>query len=200
MLRVGKEKAALTKVTKAWGILAAPGPPFSCFSPLSLSCSGGGIAAWIRFCLNRFSWVSDVWRLCLVGSVYLRGAVDNRPEPWTRLRCSEVSLEQSSGAPCRTAWGAREQHKSAYMVLSLVDANQWICSQPTLRVSGTCLGWHCWRLLRHCNALQAFQGRWHPEMSWTVLRLARVTNLQQPEITTGWARVLVQVCTLPLWN
>ena len=34
----------------------------------------------------------------------------------------------------------------------------------------------------YCNALQVFQGRWHPEMSWTVLRLARLTNLQQPEL------------------
>ena len=27
----------------------------------------------------------------------------------------------SSGAPCRTAWSAREQHKTAYMVRHLVD-------------------------------------------------------------------------------
>ena len=34
----------------------------------------------------------------------------------------------------------------------------------------------------YCNALQVFQGRWHPEMSWTVLRLARIANLQQVEL------------------
>ena len=32
-----------------------------------------------------------------------------------------VSLVHSSHAPCRTAWGAREQHKTAYMVRQFVD-------------------------------------------------------------------------------
>ena len=28
---------------------------------------------------------------------------------------------QSGGAPCRPSWGAREQHKTAYMVRQLAD-------------------------------------------------------------------------------
>ena len=93
-----------------------------------------------------------------------------------------VPLEQSSGAPCRTAWGAREQHKSACMVRSVVDENRWLCSLPTLGVSGTGFGCTTNVHFADCNALQVFQGRWHPEMSWTVLRLARLTNLQQLEL------------------
>ena len=64
--------------------------------------------------------VSCVQWLRMIGCVYPRGAVGSRPKPWTRLRGSE-SHWLSSGAPCRTAWGAREQHKSAHMVCQLVD-------------------------------------------------------------------------------
>ena len=42
-------------------------------------------------------------------------------EAMDQAALQRVLLEQSSGAPCRTAWGAREQHKSAYMVRQLVD-------------------------------------------------------------------------------
>ena len=42
MLNVWQGKAVLTKVTKAWRILAPPGAPFSVSLPLSLSSSGGG--------------------------------------------------------------------------------------------------------------------------------------------------------------
>ena len=56
----------------------------------------------------------------MVGCVYPRGAVGSRLKPWTRLRGSE-SHWLSSGAPCRTAWSAGEQHKSAHIVRQFVD-------------------------------------------------------------------------------
>ena len=84
----------LTKVTKAWRISAPPGAPFlfPVSLPLSLSSLSGGGFCYLNSFLSfsRSSWVSRMsggfaWSVLFV----LRGAVVNRPEPWTRLRCSE---------------------------------------------------------------------------------------------------------------
>ena len=50
----------------------------------------------------------------------------------------------------------------------------------------------------YCNALQVFQGRWHPEMSWTVLRLVLLTNSATTSVTltkvkTVWPTSSVEV-------
>ena len=57
----------------------------------------------------------------MVGYVYPRGAVGSRPKPWTRLRCSESHWSNPVVLPVGQPGGAREQHKSAYMVRQLVD-------------------------------------------------------------------------------
>ena len=87
----GKEKAVFTKVTKAWRILAPPRGPlfqflFLCLSPPQ---GVGLLPVFVFVCFVTFLGESDVRWLGLVGIVYLRGAVVNRPKPWTRLRCSE---------------------------------------------------------------------------------------------------------------
>ena len=110
--RSGKQAAIFTEVAKdvLWR------PPGPVFARLPLSCS---VSVQIRFLSESVS-VSLVQWLRMVGCVYPRGAVGSRLKPWTRLRGSE-SHWLSSGAPCRTAWGAREQHKSAHMVRQFVD-------------------------------------------------------------------------------
>ena len=115
-----------------------------------------------------------------------------------------VLLEQSSGAPCRTAWGAREQQKSACMVRSLVDENRWLCSLPTLRVSGTCLGRHCWRLL--C-VLQRAAGLSGTMTSWNVLNSSAVgpfnelaaTRATLPKLKMVWLTSCVEVHLFAAW-
>ena len=42
---MAKEKAALTKVTKAWSLLAPQGTPVLAPPPLFLSSSGGGVVS-----------------------------------------------------------------------------------------------------------------------------------------------------------
>ena len=103
---LGKEKAVLTKVTKAWRILAPPeAPPFSVSIPLSLSSSGGGLLPEFVFvCFLTFLGESAVRWLCLVGIVFLRGAVVNRPKPWTRLRCSESHWSNPVVLPVGQPW------------------------------------------------------------------------------------------------
>ena len=78
---------------------------------------------------------------------------------------------------CRTAWGAREQQKSACMVRSLADENQWLCNLPTLRVSGTCFGWHCWRLLCILQCTAGLSGTMTP---WNVVNSSAVGPFYEP--------------------
>ena len=80
MLNVWQGKAVLTKVTKAWRILAPPGPPlfqflFLCLSPPQ---GVGLLSEFVFVCFVTFLGESDVRWLCLVGIVYLRGAVVSR--------------------------------------------------------------------------------------------------------------------------
>ena len=112
-----------------------------------------------------------------------------------------VSLEQSSGAPCRTAWGAREQQKSACMVRSLADENRWLCNLPTLRVSGPCFGWHCWLLLRILQCTAGLSGTMTP---WNVLNSSAIAPFNEPckksedGVTSQLRRSLIVCCMISL--
>ena len=115
-----------------------------------------------------------------------------------------VSLEQSSGAPCRTAWGAREAAKSACMVRSLADENRWLCNMPTLRVSGTCIGCHCWLLLRIQQCTAGLSGTMTP---WNVLNSSAVAPFNEPcnthvtltEVKMVWLASCDEVISLATW-
>ena len=115
-----------------------------------------------------------------------------------------VSLEQSSGAPCRTAWGAREAAKSACMVRSLADENRWLCNMPTLRVSGTCIGCHCWLLLRIQQCTAGLSGTMTP---WNVLNSSAVAPSNEPcnthvtltEVKMVWLASCDEVISLATW-
>ena len=104
------------------------------------------------------------------------------------------SLEQSSGAPCRTAWGAREQHKSAYMVRQLVDGTWWLCL-PTLWVS-RCAGLdalHSSTLhtAMHCRSFRN-------DDILNVLNSSAVGTFSEPAKTRGWSHRIVwlhAICT-----
>ena len=112
-----------------------------------------------------------------------------------------VSLEQSSGAPCRTAWGAREQQKSACMVRSLADENRWLCNLPPLRVSGPCFGWHCWLLLRILQCTAGLSGTMTP---WNVLNSSAIAPFNEPckksedGVTSQLRRSLIVCCMISL--
>ena len=115
----------------------------------------------------------------MVGCVYPRGAVGSQPKPWTRLRGSE-SHWLSSGAPCRTAWGAREQHKPAHMVRQFVDGMWWFCSLPTLWVSSITVWMHysCLLCILQCTA-----GLSGTMTSWNVLNSSVVGMSSEPATT-----------------
>ena len=89
--------------------------------------------------------------------------------------------------PCRTAWGAREQHKPANMVRHWTERcgnsaacllSGWVASQPEVCYNATMLSGTC------CNALRVLQERWHPAMSWTVLQSVSLANLLFERYTT----------------
>ena len=73
--------------------------------------------------------------------------------------------------PCRTAWSARKQHKTANMVRHWTER----CGN-----SAACLHCHSFATMlsgTYCNALRVLQERWHPAMSWTVLQFVSLANL-----------------------
>ena len=94
-----------------------------------------------------------------------------------------VSLEQSSGAPCWTAWGAREQQS---LPTWLVRWRMRICDSITCPLYGwveTGLEVTADFCFAHSTALRVFQGRWRPGMYWTVLLLIRFFVGNEPCIT-----------------
>ena len=76
-----------------------------------------------------------------------------------------ASPVRSGVAPCRTPWGAREQHKTASSVRQLAEK----CAdlQPAYSVGERHYGLGLATIFfcAYRNALQVFQGRRHPEMS-----------------------------------
>ena len=82
--------------------------------------------------------MSNVWRLCLVGSVYLRGAVDNRPEPWTRLRCSESYWSNPVALPVEQP-GVPVSSIKSVTLQSAHSAGEWYLSGMTLLTSTSTL-------------------------------------------------------------
>ena len=94
-----------------------------------------------------------------------------------------VSLEQSSGAPCWTAWGAREQQS---LPTWLVRWRMRICDSITCPLYGwveTGLKVTADFCFAHSTALRVFQGRWRPGMYWTVLLPIRFFVGNEPCIT-----------------
>ena len=154
------------------------GPPFQflflCLSPPQ---GVGLLPEFVFVCFVTFLGESDVRWLCLVG------AVVNRPKPWTRLRCSESHWSNPVVLPAGQP-GAPVSSKS----LPAWFVRWW------MRIGDSAACPLCWWVVLvlddtadvyfvYCNALQVFQGRWHPEMSWTVLRLALLTNSATTSVT-----------------
>ena len=123
----------------------------------------------IRLFSLGFLGMSSVWVLYMGSWIQPRGAVVSRPMPWTRLCCSElhrcipvfVPVGQP-GAPASStrlpAWFVNWS-KDVVILQPVYSMGEWHYSRSfaTIFVGA------------YCNALQVLQGRWHPEMSWTVL-------------------------------
>ena len=108
---------------------------------------------WIRLfvCL---SWLSCCHVPLARLSCSLRGVGFSRPEPWTRLHCSELHWRDpvalSVGQP-----GAPVSSKAWAHGSGVSFSESMVSSWPTRWVSGVCSGFHSWTpWLRRCNALQ----------------------------------------------
>ena len=111
------------------------------------------VCPWIRlfFCL---SWLSCCLAPLARLSCSVRGVGFSRPEPWTRLHCSELHWHDpvalSVGQP-----GAPVSSKACAHGSGVSFSESMVSSWPTRWVSGVCSGFFSWTpWLRRCNALQ----------------------------------------------
>ena len=181
-------------MTKDWTLLAPPRAPV--FAPLPLLCPPpGDVSTWIRLSHLSLYWVSFVRWLCVVGCVYLRGAVGSRPKPWTRLRCSESHWSNpvvlpvgQLGAPASStslpiwfvSWWTRPGDSAACLLCGWVDVRVWM---------------HYIRLL--C-ILQCTAGLSGTMTSWNVLNSSAVGTFSEPATTRAWSHRIVwlhAICT-----
>ena len=108
---------------------------------------------WIRL-LVCLSWLSCGLVPLARLSCSVRGVGNSRPEPWTRLHCSELHWRDpvalSVGQP-----GAPVSSKACAHGSWVSFSESMVSSWPTRWVSGVCSGFHSWTpWLRRCNALQ----------------------------------------------
>ena len=134
----------------------------------------------------------------MVGRVYPRGAVGSRPKPWTRLCCSESHWSNPVGLPV-----GQPRAPASSTRLPIWFVSWWTeCGDSAACIFCGWIGLRFWIhynliLCVYCKALQVFQGRWHPEMSWTLLWFAcsRTCNNESnvAEDITGMAEL---ACTI----
>ena len=131
----------------------------------------------------RLSWKQWISWLVIIASVFWFQLIQS----WRVLYrfespccCSELHRCFPVFSPCRTAWGAREQHKTANMV------RHWTTrcgNSAACLLSGwvAILPWFCYNTTifsgTYCNALRVLQERWHPDMPWTVQQFVFPANL-----------------------
>ena len=147
----------LTEVTK--DCRGPPAPTSHTHTPATVTSSLPSricwrlVCPWIRlfFCL---SWLSCCLAPLARLSCSVRGVGFSRPEPWTRLHCSELHWHDpvalSVGQP-----GAPVSSKACAHGSGVSFSESMVSSWPTRWVSGVCSGFFSWTpWLRRCNALQ----------------------------------------------